>query len=144
MILSTWGGAAMDPYSMTQCYADPTMLNEYGFDPYSDLTITVDGQEITKSFYDWYIAVTTGEYARAESDIKLQILAGFEEGFLETYVCTPIYYRTAASLMSRKVVNATEEYVQLVGFGGIAEMTYNYTDAEWAAYVAENNNSLTY
>ena len=144
MILSTWGGAAMDPYSMTQCYADPAMLNEYGFDPYSDLTITVDGQEITKSYYDWYIAVTTGEYARAESDTKLQILAGFEEGFLKTYVCTPIYYRTAASLMSRKVVNATDEYVQLVGFGGIAEMTYNYTDAEWAAYVAENNNSLTY
>ena len=144
MILSTWGGAAMDPYSMTQCYADPTVLNEYGFDPYTDVTLTVDGEEITKTYYDWYVAVTTGEYARASNDTKLQILAGFEEAFLKTYVCTPIYYRTAASLMSRKVVNATDEYVQLVDFGGIAQMTYNYTDAEWEAYVAENNNSLTY
>ena len=37
-----------------------------------------------------------------------------------------------------RVLNATE----LIGFGGIQYMTYNYDDAEWADYIA--NNTLEY
>lgn len=144
MILSTWGGSSMDPWGLTEVYASPSVTNEYGFDVNTPLTITVDGKEVTKSYYDWYIALTAGEYALADNKTKLQILAGFEEGYLKTYVTTPIYYMTSAKLMSRKVNYATDEYVQLVEFGGIAEMTYNYDDEAWAAYLAENNNQLTY
>ncbi len=34
--------------------------------------------------------------------------------------------------MSQKVDYAVQEYVDLVGFGGLAFYTYNYTDEEWA------------
>ncbi|MGN1026283.1 MAG: ABC transporter substrate-binding protein, partial [Faecousia sp.] len=54
MINGAWGGADMDPYSMMICWTDPDYIMEYGFDPYQDLTISVQGQEITMSFYDWY------------------------------------------------------------------------------------------
>ncbi|MBO5197145.1 MAG: hypothetical protein J6B85_01300 [Lachnospiraceae bacterium] len=144
IIFSTWGGSSMDPFGIMQCYVDPTMYHEYGFDHEADLTLTVNGEEITKSWYDWYDALCNGEYKLADVDTRLEILAGFESAYLQTYVCTPMYYRTSASLCSRKVTYATDSYVQLVGFGGIAEMTYNYTDEEWAAYLAENNNQLTY
>ena len=31
-----------------------------------------------------------------------------------------------------------------MGFGGMKYMTYNYTDAEWADYVAANSGELDY
>ena len=38
----------------------------------------------------------------------------------------------------------TEDYVFGVGRGGLKYMTYNYTDAEWADFVAEEGGSLEY
>ena len=38
--------------------------------------------------------------------------------------------------------DASETYVTLVGFGGIQFLTYNYDDAAWADYIA--NNELVY
>ena len=145
MIISTWGGAGMDPYSVAECYCVNSKHFEYGFDAETEtLTINVNGEEITKTYNEWYIALCDDEYAAADYSTRLQILAGIEGGILEQCYTTPIYYRTSASLESRKVVNATEEYVQIVAFGGIRFMTYNYDDEAWAAYCAENNNQLTY
>ena len=39
-------------------------------------------------------------------------------------------------MVSQKGDFAVQNYVDLVGFGGIAFYTYNYDDAAWAAYVA--------
>ncbi len=145
IIMSTWGGASMDPYGIVECYCDETVMFEYGFKPNSEkLTIEVNGQEITKTFNEWYIALCDGEYAAADADTRLVILAGIELGILESYNCTPIYYRTATSLNSQKVMQGTEEYVQIIGFGGIRHITYNYTDAEWEKYCKEQNYQLTY
>ena len=30
----------------------------------------------------------------------------------------------------------------MIGYGGIRHLTYNYTDAEWERFVAENNGNL--
>ena len=145
IIMSTWGGASMDPYGIVECYCDETVMFEYGFKPNSEkLTIEVNGQEITKTFNEWYIALCDGEYAAADADTRLVILAGIELGILETYNCTPIYYRTATSLNSQKVMQGTEEYVQIIGFGGIRHITYNYTDVEWEKYCKDQNYQLTY
>ena len=43
---------------------------------------------------------------------------------------------------SQKVNTVVDSYVTLIGFGGIQYMTYNYDDAEWADYIA--NNTLEY
>ena len=145
MIISTWGGASMDPWSMMECYCVNSMHFEYGFDATVEtLEITVDGKAITKTYNEWYEALCNGEYAAAPNTTKLQILSGLEKGLLDLCYTTPMYYRTAASLDSRQIKNATDEYVQIVAFGGIRELTYNYNDEQWAAYCAENNNKLTY
>lgn len=144
--ITTWGGASMDPYSMMECYCDPGTKNEYSFDPENETwTINVDGEEITKTFYDWYVALCGGEYATADYDTKIQILAGMEEGLLETYLMIPVYYRNSSVLYSQRTVLGSETYLNtLLGFGGIRYMTYTMNDAEWEAYCAENNNQLTY
>jgi len=145
MITSTWGGSSMDPFHMMECYASEVKLHEYGFKPTeAKLTIDLNGESITKSFYDWYDALCNGEYAVADVPTRITILAAMEGFLLEECRTTPLYYRTEASLFSRKVINATDTYVQLLGFGDIRHMTYAYDDAAWEAYCNENNNQLTY
>lgn len=142
-----WGGANMDPYSMMQCYCDETLLNEvYGLDPYTEeATITVDGQDITKTLNEWYVALCLGEYSSADADIRNQILAGMEYALLATHFTTPIYDTNSAALYQQRIVLGSEEYINpLVVRGGIQAMTYTMDDAEWTAYCASQNNQLTY
>ena len=49
----------------------------------------------------------------------------------------------SGSFLSPKFDNFTDDYNTFMGFGGIRYMVVNYTDAEWAAFVAANNNDLT-
>lgn len=145
MIVSTWGGNAMDPYSIMESYCSNDKHYEYGFDAEAEfLTLVLNGEETTKTFTEWYVSLSAGEYASADKDTRLTVLAGIEKGILEQYFTTPLYYRTAASLQGRKITNATETYVQNVGFGGIRYMVFNYNDEEWAAYVSESNHSFNY
>ena len=38
----------------------------------------------------------------------------------------------------------TTDYNIMYGYGGIRHMTYNYTDAEWDAFVAKEGGTLSY
>ena len=49
-----------------------------------------------------------------------------------------------AQIRGQQVNYYTEEYIFGMGFGGVKYYTYNYTDAEWDAYVAANNGQLNY
>lgn len=144
--ITTWGGSSMNPFDIAECYCTDNMKNEYSFHPETEkCTITVDGEEITKTYYDWYEALTQGEYKTASVDTKVQVLAGLELGWLDTYMMIPIYYRNQANMISQRTVYGTEEYSNSVmGYGGIAYLTYTMDDAEWEEYCAENNNQLTY
>ncbi|MDD7388055.1 MAG: ABC transporter substrate-binding protein [Lachnospiraceae bacterium] len=145
MILGAWGGADLDPYSMMICYTDPTYINEYGFDPYQNLTISVQGEDITMSFYDWYNELYTGTYAVAERDVRNEILAGIEKGLLLNYHVIPIDSSCAVSLYSQRVIPGSEEYINsIVQRGGIQFLTYTMNDDEWDAYCKEQGNNLSY
>lgn len=144
IILSTWGGAQYNPFGIADCYLNPTRMFEYGFDTKQLLTIEVNGQNVSKSLEDWNTALNEGEYVTADWEVKTQILAEIEYFVLSQYCTTPLYYRTSASLNSRKTNNATDQYVNLVGFGGIRFLTYNYTDEQWAKYCKDNNYQLKY
>ena len=145
MITSTWGGSSMDPFGLMECYVEDGKVNEYGFKPKEEkLTIDLNGESITKTMYDWYDALCNKEYAVADSDTRVTILAAMEEYILDECRTTPIYYRTNADLYSRKVINGAEQYVQIMEFGDVRHMTYAYDDAAWEAYCKENNNQLTY
>ncbi|MGM9592912.1 MAG: ABC transporter substrate-binding protein [Candidatus Onthomonas sp.] len=145
MITGGWGLADLDPYSMMSCYTDPSYITEYGFDPFQDLTCSVQGEEITMSFYDWYNELYNGTYATAELDVRNEVLAGIEKGLLLNYHVIPLYSSCAASLASQRLVYGSDEYINsIVKRGGIQFMTYTMNDAEWADYCAEQGNSLSY
>lgn len=145
IIISTWGGNAMDPFSILECYCVNEKHYEYGFDGEKEfLTVTVNEEEITKTFTDWYIALSAGEYASAPLQTRINILAALERGILEQCFTTPLYYRISASLNGRKTQNATQTYVQNIGFGGMRYMKFVYNDEEWSVYVSESDNNFNY
>jgi len=157
-IFTTWGGSSMSPFStFYQCYADASdgsgQQMEYGFDTSAvALTFTIDGADMTASLQEWAawgnsmdvpgITDVLGNFNDYSYNTRCQIMAGVERGLLAYYTTTPVYYRNVASLTSQKINYASPAYIQLVGFGGLTYITYNYDDAEWADYIA--NNELVY
>ena len=144
-----WGGAAFYPFTMFRVYCDPsyTDLHEAGcWDPASEtLTLTVEGKEVTMTWQAWSTCMTgTGAYANASNEVKLSILAQIEEEFIKLYYCIPMCTTTACFMLSYKTSYYTENYSVMYGFGGLRLLRYNYDDAAWDAFVAENNNNLKY
>ena len=82
--------------------------------------------------------------ADKDPETRLQILGALEGAVLLNYNFIPIMDESTAQLRGQQVNYYTEEYVFGMGFGGYKYYTYNYTDAEWDAYVAENNGVLSY
>ncbi|MCM1164826.1 MAG: ABC transporter substrate-binding protein [Lachnospiraceae bacterium] len=147
MCMAAWNGSPSDPYGIMEFYVtDYTSPQAYlGFDPETEtLDIELNGTTVTKTYFDWYNAMYTGEYALADVDTRNQILASMELGLLMKYRDCPFWSMTASSLLSRKLSYPTYDYVNEVAFGGLRFMTYNYTDAEWEKYCADNNYQLNY
>ena len=145
-----WGGAAFYPFTMFQVYCDPDYANpihESGcWDPtQEELTLTVEGEEVTMTWQAWSGAMSgTGQFANASNEVKLQILAALEENYLEKYYVIPLASTCICSMLSYKTSYYTENYSIMYGFGGMRLMTYNYTDAQWAEFVASQGGQLTY
>ncbi|MBQ7600008.1 MAG: hypothetical protein IJU57_04955 [Clostridia bacterium] len=153
IIFSTWGGAAYSPFTMLyECYCDaginddPNQM-EYGFDSNAVyVALKINGHQFVETLQTWArwmdaqdIKLTSqdGEltldaFGNYDAESRCNLFAGMEYVYLANYVNTPMYYRNVGSLVSQKGDYAVTEYVDLVGFGGIAFYTYNYTDAEWA------------
>ncbi len=74
---------------------------------------------------------------------KLTILAGTEAGIVNRYEAIPVVARGSSSLNGFKVENATKNYINLVGYGGIRFLRFNYTNAEWKSFVSENGGNLS-
>lgn len=146
LAFDTWGGSSMDPFGITECYCTDAMKNQYSFHPdVETLTITLDGEELTKTYLEWHEALNSGEYANADIDTKVEILAAMELGWLNTYTMIPLYYRNSAGMYSQRTILGSETYMNsILEYGGVAYMTYTMDDAEWEAYCADNNNQLTY
>ena len=73
---------------------------------------------------------------------KLNVLAGLEAGIINRFECIPLVARGTSSLLGLKTENATKVYINLIGYGGIRFLSFNYDDAEWAKFCEEHNNSL--
>ncbi len=138
-----WGGAAFYPFRNMQVYCDTVeykgQINEMGcWDPSkTDLTININGEDVTMTWQDWSRACSTGEYATADFDTKLKITATMEEEFLKFYYRIPLCGTTIASLLTYQMEYYTMNYNIMYGFGGLRLMSYNYDDAAWAAEVAD-------
>ena len=145
-----WGGAAFYPFNAIGSYTDAeyagTIHESGSWDPaITNLTLNINGEEITMSYEAWTQSLTgVGSYANAEAAGKLQILAAVEKGILEQYHCIPLATDCVASMLSYKLSYYTENYNIMYGFGGLRLMSYNYHDAEWASYVSSQNGELVY
>lgn len=146
-----WGGAAFYPFRNFQVYCDTEQyagqINETGcWDPATEThTMTVNGEEVTMTWQDWSRAlIGTGPFSTADFETKLAITANLEENFLKKYYRIPLCGTTACSMLSFQVSYYTEDYNIMYGFGGLELLQYNYTDAEWAEYVASQNGALKY
>ena len=155
-----WTGSALDPYGLIEAYVKPSYQYDGSFDYTAiDLTIEINGVEMTTDVYSWYeimngVACTVStpdgevEYSCGTADedpeARLTILGKLEGAVLLNYNFIPIMDDASAQLKGQKIEYYNEEYIYGVGFGGIRYMTYNYTDAEWADYVASQNGELDY
>ena len=150
MGLGAWGGAAFYPFTIFQVYCDPNYadpIHEIGcWNPtQEELTLTVAGQEVTMTWQEWSGAMSgTGKFADASNEVKLQILADLEQHYLEKYYVIPLASTTACSMLSYKVSYYTDSYNIMYGFGGMRLMRHNYTDGQWADFVASQGGQLTY
>lgn len=152
IIFSTWGGAAMSPFTMLgQCYTDAYDGSgnqmEIGYNTTQvKVKFNIDGNEITASLKDWAdwacgsniegITDKVGNFGSYSYATRCEIFAVLEEVYLSSFATAPMYYRNGASLTSRKVENGCDTYLQIIGRGGLRHLTYNYTDEAWAGVKA--------
>lgn len=154
-----WTGAAWDPGYFLLAYLSPDYMYSMAWDTSSQqLEFTMkgvaeDGGDITDtmSLLEWYDCLNGSSGAKydfssvaLEQSQRLQLIAALEKEVLKVYYTVPLYNEFSASLLSYKVDYTTYEYNTFMGYGGIRYMTYNYSDAEWAEVVAENNGQLNY
>ena len=110
---------------------------------FSILKFKPDEKEEKKSFNAWWSEaneiVENDEYMSEAWVTKhnklLTILAGIEAGIINRFEAVPLVARGTSSLTSFKVENATSTYVNLVGYGGVRFMTFEYDDYEWNEFI---------
>lgn len=143
------GGSVFDPYNAIAAFGDPngsTFITPW-YDPTSDmLTLTVNGEEITMSVTDWCHAVNgtmvnvggkSYSFGRADvdNDVRLPIVAGIESKILAQYNMLPFACGGSRYLLTQQQYYPLDEYVNV--FVGYGPTRYQYTDAEWEEYVAQ-------
>ncbi len=154
-----WSGAAWNPGYFLLAYLDPGYMYSTAWDTSAHMmTFTMkgvgeNGADITDtmSLMDWYnclngLAGCKYDFSEAalKEEQRLQLIAALEAQVLQQYYTVPMLNQFSASLLSYKVDYITYEYNTFMGYGGLKYMKYNYSDEEWAAEVAAQNNQLDY
>lgn len=156
-----WSGMAMNPYGLIMAY----MTQRYQYDSHTDytkidLTVNLNGVDYTATVNDWYEIINGFAHTLTAADgstityvcgsmdelpeERLQILAAIEGAVLLNYNFIPLNGDSSALLKGQQIEYYSDEYNMMMGFGGLKYNTYNYTDAEWNAYVASQNGELDY
>ena len=156
-----WSGMELNPYGLIMAY----MTQQYQYDAavdYTtvDLTINLNGVDYTTTVHNWYEIINGVEHTvtaadgstmalecgptAGDLDTRILILSRIEMAVLMNYNFIPLNGDASAQLKGQQIQYYTEEYIYGMGFGGIKYMTYNYTDAEWDAYVTAQGGQLDY
>lgn len=156
LALCGWGGATMDPFSSADTWTNEDAYWANWFDAKKvDVTMTIDGEELTMTLRDWALCLNgttktvNGKdynfgYGQTSVDNRLLILATLEKTVLGAYVSLPMILDGGMSLLSQQVYYVVEEYSPIMGRGGIQYIKYNYSESEWAQYVADQGGTLQY
>ncbi len=152
-----WTGSTFDPYGLFEVYVNPNYQYDSSWDAEANFaTITLDGVNYTASVYDWTYSMmgvpvtaklddgTEVTLDVAVTNNNMQILAALENIILQNYNFIPLMGDSSAALKGMQIEYFLEDEVFPMGRGGIKYMTYNYTDAEWDAFVLEQGGQLNY
>ena len=158
-------GNAFNPFDIIGAFVNPDDdLNYHMYwDTASiDMTMTMPegdyegaGETITMSVQNWYfclngLAATENQaktynwsegYAPVEA--RLMILSALEELTIKESRSVMLIADGGGSFLGAKFSYFSDEEHTFMGFGGMRYMEVNYTDAEWADFVAQNNNDLS-
>ena len=158
-------GNAFNPFDIIGAFVNPDDdLNYHMYWDTSaiDMTLTLPagdytgaGETITMSVQNWYYCLNGlaasenqaktynwGEgFAPAEA--RLVILSALEELAIKESRSVMLIADGGGSFLGAKFSYFSEDENTFMGFGGLRYIEVNYTDAEWTAYVAANNNDLT-
>lgn len=159
--LAGWKGSLLNPFDLTDLYTNPAkQYDAEWFDASKvslTITVPVDGAdtELTMSLQQWSKALN-GETIQiagkgynfgdgmADVKVRLKILAKIETAVLQTYNYLPMLQDGSMALLSKQVYYVVEEYNPILGRGGITYLKYNFDDAAWAKYVADQGGVLNY
>ena len=153
VVFTTWGGSILDPYGIFKaCYTDTPdgtgLQMEFGFDTDAvRLSFDCDGREVTASLRNWSrwaareevpdIDAELGRFTDYDYDTRNAFIGGIEACLLNWHTTIPLYARNDVSLLSLRVHPGCDHSVNpVVGDGGLAYMTFDYDDEEWAAHIA--------
>ena len=115
-----------------------------------------EGQEMTMSLFNWYCCLNgiAESYGQTEKynwgagaipeEARLQLTTRLEEEVLEQYTSIMTTSQYTASLQGAQFSNICDEYNVFMGYGGYRYMQVNYTNGEWAEYVASTNLETEY
>lgn len=160
-IYTAWGGDIFNPFGLMGVYTNVVdmggtnrIAESGGWNPGEEtLTLTYDffkigtPVELTMTFTEWHQSITgTGIFNRAENlHTRMYILAYLEAGVLASYQTIPWGLQTISELQSMKVNFPGAEYNPVFDVAGpIWQLTFNYSDAEWDAFVTSKGGSLNY
>jgi len=155
-----WGGSIFSPVGLMGVYTNTVNMgglrgiNESaGWDPTQDtFSLTYDfgnGVETrTKSFEDWHMSISgTGEFVGDDTlDIRVFILANLEVQVVATFQAIPLHVQVNNTLVSMKINFNPGYYHPMFDDlpGPRSQISFNFTDDAWAAFVAEHGGSLNY
>ena len=160
-----FSGNAFNPFDIIGAFVNPEdSLNYHMYWDTTSIPMTLTmpagdyagaGETITMSIQNWYFCLNgLAESEEQEKtynwgegfapvEARLMILSALEEVTIKESRSVMLIADGGGSFLGAKFSYFSEDEHTFMGFGGLRYMEVNYTDAEWAAYVAENNNDLS-
>ena len=160
-----FSGNAFNPFDIIGAFVNPEdSLNYHMYWDTTSIPMTLTmpagdyagaGETITMSIQNWYfclngLAETEGQpktYNWGEGfapvEARLMILSALEEITIKESRSVMLVADGGGSFLGAKFSYFSEDEHTFMGFGGLRYMEVNYTDDEWKAFVAQNNNDLS-
>ena len=160
-----FSGNAFNPFDIIGAFVNPDdSLNYHMYWDTSSIPMTLTlpagdyegaGETITMSIQNWYfclngLAATEKQEKTynwgegfAPAEARLVILSALEEVTIKESRSVMLIADGGGSFLGAKFSYFSETEHTFMGFGGMRYMEVNYTDDEWKAFVAQNNNDLS-
>jgi len=158
-------GNAFNPFDIVGAFVNPDdSLNYHTYWDTAaiDLTLTMPegdyagaGETITMSVQNWFFCLNGQAESEGQAktynwgagfapvEARLMILSALEELTIKESRSVMLIGDSGGSFLGAKFSYFSDVDHTFMGFGGLRYMEVNYTDAEWAEYVAANNNDLS-